>query len=79
MTITAKFPGRCSECEIEGCGRAAVGTVNGIGVCERCRIAFESAGMGAVRFGGRYHGVIGARYSAEQIALCSGVELAEEV
>lgn len=59
--------------EIERCGRAAVACVNGIHVCERCRIDFVSVGDGAVYFSGRWHGVLGATYSAKQIDAYPGI------
>jgi hypothetical protein len=52
-----------NQCEIEGCGRVAAAQVNGIAVCDRCRLHFVSAGAGAVWFGGRWHGVLGAMYA----------------
>lgn len=64
---------RAKWCEIEGCCNAANSTTNGIRTCERCRIHFESVGMGAVYFGGRWHGVTGATYTDEQVALFPGV------
>lgn len=60
-------------CEIEGCGRVATTSQNGIHVCERCRIEFVSVGMGAVHFDGRWHGVVGATYDASQIAVYPGI------
>lgn len=62
-----------STCEIEGCGRGCIGTMNGVAVCDRCRVEFESVEMGAVRFGGRWHGVIGAVYTPENVALFPGL------
>ncbi|WP_297826378.1 hypothetical protein [Mycobacterium sp.] len=47
-------------CEIKECGHAATSIMNGIHVCERCRIGFVSVGFGAVYFDGRWHGVSGA-------------------
>jgi len=63
-----------TECEIRDCGKAAYHTVNGVACCNRCARDFESVGMGAVRFDGRWHGVKGARYTAEQCALFPGVD-----
>ena len=60
-------------CEIDGCGNGASATMNGVSVCERCRVEFTSCGMGAVYFGGRWHGVIGATYNAEQRAAHAGL------
>ena len=60
-------------CEIRDCGRAATSRENGIRVCDACARGFVSVGCGAVRFGGRWHGVIGARYSDEQVRACPGI------
>ena len=62
------------KCEILDCGRTSPRqTMNGIRMCERCRVNFESVGLGAVRFGGRWHGVRGARYTPEQTAIFPGL------
>lgn len=63
-----------STCEIEDCGRETVGTVNGIEVCERCRVHFESVGWGTVYFGGRWHGVKGCTYTPTNCKLFPGLK-----
>lgn len=62
------------RCEIEGCDREVSGTMNGIFVCERCRIHFGSVGLGAVYFDGRWHGVRGATYTERQCASHKGLK-----
>jgi hypothetical protein len=61
------------ECEISGCGEACVGTMNGVCVCERCRQEFVSVGHGAVFFDGRWHGVVGSRYTRADVAAYPGL------
>lgn len=73
-------------CEIDSCGGDAIGTMTGVAVCERCRVEWVSARpWGAVFFGGRWHGVIGATYPADVVEAYPGLpviragSLAEEV
>lgn len=61
-TLPTRLLAACEQtCEIEDCHGGRVATVNGIGVCERCRQEFTSESFGAVFFGGRWHGVRGSR------------------
>lgn len=70
MTITDM------TCEIDGCANDMSGRINGIYVCERCRIHFTSAGMGAVFFDKQWHGVRGATYAADVVDVHPGLALA---
>jgi hypothetical protein len=63
-------------CEIEGCEGEAKQEVNGISLCGRCAHRFVSVGVGAVQFGGRWHGVRGSHYSTEQMAQFDGLQYA---
>lgn len=60
-------------CDIVDCEHDRVAIVNGICVCERCRLDFVSIGFGAVRFDGRWHGVRGATYTAHQADIFPGL------
>lgn len=64
-----------TTCEILDCTNdAAPGTTNGIHLCERCTREGSSVGSWwCVRFGGRWHGVRGIRYTAEQAAVFPGL------
>ena len=64
-------------CKIEGCCNAAATTVNGVCLCVRCCQNFVSAGVGAVYFAGRWHGVTGAAYSDELDLTYPGVRVRE--
>jgi hypothetical protein len=66
------------RCEIRGCGRTEVGTQNGIACCDRCMRDFQSIGFGAVFFTGTWHGVNGARYTAEQARLFPGLRCPDD-
>ena len=61
------------RCEIAECGAPAVGTMNGVTVCERCRIGYTSVGAGVVFFAGSFHGVRGATYDDAAIAAHGGL------
>jgi hypothetical protein len=64
---------KAGQCEMVGCGRSASATENGIAVCEPCGQGFVSVGFGAVERGGRWYGVRGALYTAEQAAAFPGL------
>jgi len=62
-----------NACEILDCRGLVVANVNGVAVCERCRVHFTSVGFGAVFFGGCWHGVRGATYTPEQVEAFPGL------
>ena len=56
------------RCEFDDCENTAYQTVSGIACCNRCAAEFVSAGLGVTRFAGSWHGVRGAKYSADIVA-----------
>ena len=73
MTTVRLTDAQITTCEIIDCGEHASAMTHGVRVCERCRQKFASVGFGAVYFAGRWHGVIGATYTAEQAAAYPGL------
>lgn len=71
-------------CEMRDCEHTATHEINGVALCNRCGSEYVSVGLGVTRFNGVWHGVRGARYTAEQCELFPGCDggrgpLTEEV